>query len=88
MDIEALFKQKAFEQLETGQMQLIRQFAQDIKGKGATEVARMYMTLNSRISQIKPISTAQRNAIVDAVRNFLPEGDRQKLNSFLRMLGR
>ena len=88
MDIEALFKHKAFSQLEPTQLSLFRQFAKDIQGKGATEIARLYMQLNQKVSQIKPISQAQRNAIVDAIRSFLPEGDRQKLNGFLRLLGR
>ena len=88
MDIESLFKHKAFSQLEPSQMQLLRQFAKDIRGKGTTEVARLYMILNQQVSKIKPISTAQRNAIIEAIRGFLPEKDRHKLNGFMRMLGR
>ena len=88
MDIESLFKHEAFKQLEPSQMQLLRQFARDIQGKGATEVARLYMALNQQVSRIKPISSAQRSAIAEAIRGFLPEKDRQKLNSFMRMLGR
>ena len=88
MDVESLFKHRAFNGLEPAQMKLLRQFAQDIKGKGAMEVSRLYMQLNSRLSQIKPISPTQRSAIVDALRNFLPESNRQKLDSFIKMLGR
>ena len=88
MNIETLFKHKAFAQLEPGQLQLLRQFARDIQGKGAAEIARLYMQLNQRITQIKPITPAQRSAIIEAIRGFLPEADRQKLNGFIRMLGR
>ncbi|MCL2420905.1 MAG: hypothetical protein FWD03_03530 [Defluviitaleaceae bacterium] len=88
MDIERLFSQRAFSQLEPRQLQLIRQFAMEIKGKGATEVARLYMQLNQKVNQINPLSAEQRNAIIEAIRNFLPEGDRGKLNAFLRMVGR
>ena len=88
MDIERLFNHQAFSQLDSKQLQLIRQFANDIKGKGATEVARLYMQLNQKVNQIKPLSSDQRNAIVDAIRNFLPEGDRSKLNAFVKMIGR
>ena len=88
MDIDALFRHKAFSQLENGQLQLLRQFARDIQGKGTAEIARLYMQLNQRLTQIKPITAAQRSAIIDAIRNFLPEPDLQRLNSFIKMLGR
>jgi len=88
MDIDRLFNHQAFSQLEPRQMQLIRQFAKDITGKGATEVARLYMQLNQKVNQIKPLSSDQRNAIIDAIRGFLPEKDRSKLNAFIKMLGR
>ena len=88
MNIEALFKHNAFSQLMPEQLQLLKQFAKDIQGRGTADIARMYMQLNQRISQIKPITTAQRNAIIEAIRGFVPEGDKQKLNGFLKMLGR
>ena len=88
MDIESLFKHRAFSQLKPEQMQLFRQFARDIQGKGATEVARLYMQLNQKVSAINPLTPAQRNAIIDAIRGFLPESDRSKLNAFIKMLGR
>jgi|GEM_PF-2104256 len=88
MDIEKLFRNSVFSQLELEQVQLLRQFASDIQGKGATEIMRMYMQLNQRVNQIKPISIAQRSAIIEALREFIPAGDHQKLNNFIRMLGR
>lgn len=88
MNIDALFRHKAFESLEYGQLQLIKQFATDARGKGGMEIARMYTQLNQKINQIKPISTAQRSAIIDAIREYLPEGDQHKLNRFIKMIGR
>ena len=88
MDLERLFKHQAFSQLLPEQMQLLKQFAGNIQGKGSAEIARLYMQLSSQINKIRPISATQRNAIVEAIRNFLPEKDRQKLNGFIKMLGR
>ena len=88
MDINKLFKHKAFNQLEPGQLQLLRQFAIDIRGKGARDIAKLYMQLNQKISQIKPITATQRNEIVEAIRSFLPEDDKQKLSVFMKMLSR
>ena len=88
MDIETLFRHKAFAQLEASQVQLLKQFARDIQGKPAPEVARLYMQVNQKITQIKPISPAQRSAIIDAVRSFLPASEQQKLNGFIKMMGR
>ena len=88
MDMETLFKHRAFAQLEQKQLQLLRQFARDIQGKGAAEIAKLYMQLNQRLAQIKPITAAQRGAIIEAIRGFLPEADKQKLNAFVKMLGR
>ena len=88
MDIERLFSQPAFAQLLPEQMQLLRQFAQNIQGRGAAEVARMYMNLINQLNKIKPIPTTQKNAMIDALRGFLPDGDQKKLNRFIKMLGR
>ena len=88
MDLESLFRHPAFNGLLPGQMQLFRQFASDIQGKTGTEIAKLYMQLNQKISQIAPLSQAQRSAIIQAVQGFLPEGDRAKLTGFLRMMGR
>ena len=85
MDIDALFRHNAFTSLEPKQLQLLRQFASDVQGRGTTEIARLYRQLNQRMAQIKPITSAQRSAIVDAIRGFLPEKDRQKLNGIIKM---
>jgi len=88
MDIEALFRHPAFSQLVPGQMQLFRQFARDIQGKGSAEIARLYMQLNQQVNKIAPLSASQRKGIIDAVQSFLPASDRSKLTGFLSMLGR
>ena len=88
MDLERLFNHQAFSSLLPEQMQLVRQFASNVQGRGAAEVARMYMQLNSQLNKIKPIPAAQKNAIIDAIRGFLPVDERQKLNKFVKMLGR
>jgi len=85
MNIEALFKHKAFSRLESNQMHLIRQFAKDVQGKGAAEIAKLYVQLNQQVSKIKPITPEQRDAIIDAILSFLPDSDKQKLNSFIKM---
>ena len=86
MDIEALFRHNAFTRLAPDQLQLLRQFARDIQGKGSVEISRLYMQLNNRLNQINPISSAQRDAIIEAIRGFLPEKDKAKLNGIVRML--
>ena len=86
MNLDALFSHKAFASLEPEQMRLFRQFALDIQGKGATEIGRMYMQLSQKANQIKPIPPSTRNAIIDAVMQHLPPGDRQKVSGFMRML--
>jgi len=88
MDIDALFRQPAFNGLLPEQLQLFRQFARDIHGKGVAEVARMYKQLNAQVSAIKPLSAAQRNGIVEAVRNFLPASERQKLSGLMKLVMR
>ena len=88
MDIEALFKHKAFSKLSAEQMRLFRQFAKDIPGKSTMEISRLYMQLNQKVSQVNPLSAEQRKDIIEAVKSFIPEGDRYKLSGFLKMLGR
>lgn len=84
MDIERLFSHPAFTSLTSAQMQDIRQFARDVQGKGAAEAARLYMQLNQKIQ----VTAAQRSAIVEAIRGFVPDKDKHKLNAFIKMLGR
>ena len=88
MNIESLFRHPAFSGLVPAQTQLLRQFANDIQGKGGTEIARLYMQLNQKMSQLAPLSPGQKNAIIEAVRGYLPEGNRHKLDGFLKMFGR
>jgi len=88
MDVDALFRKPAFTQLEPKQVQVLRQFAQEIPGKSATEVARMYVQLNQKLAEVKPITSTERNAIVEAVREAMPPKDRHKLNSFMKILAR
>ena len=87
MDIEGLFRHKAFTQLAPDQLQMIKQFARDIQGKGTVEISRLYMQLNQRLNQVNPISAAQRSAIIEAIRDFLPEKDKHKVNGFVKMFG-
>jgi len=88
MDVEALFRKPAFAQLEPKQVQVLKHFAQEIPGKSPTEVARMYVQVNQKLAEVKPLTSSERNAIVDAVRESLPPSDRQKLNSFMKILAR
>jgi len=88
MDFDGLFNHKAFTELEPEQLKLIRQFAADSEGKGAAEIARLYMQVNKKVNQIKPVTTAQRSAIVEAIKDFLPEPDRQKFSGLLKVLVR
>jgi hypothetical protein len=88
MNIETLFKHPAFTGLAPAQTSLLRQFANDIQGKGGTEIARLYMQLNQKMSQLSPLSPSQKSAIVDAVRGYLPEPNRHKLDGFIKMFGR
>lgn len=88
MDIEALFRKPAFTQLEPEQIQLLKQFARDMQGKNTADIARLYMQVNQKINQVKPITQAQRSAIIDTIRNALPEQDRQKVNGFIKMISR
>ncbi|MCL2400590.1 MAG: hypothetical protein FWC91_12705 [Defluviitaleaceae bacterium] len=88
MDIEALFRKPAFTQLDPAQVQLLKQFARDMQGKSTADIARLYMQVNQKITQIKPISSSQRNAIIETIRNALPEQDRQKVNGFIKMISR
>ena len=88
MDINALFRHKAFSNLAPEQLQLIQQFAKDVQGKGLAEASKMYRQLNQRVSQINPITAAQRSAIVEAIMGFVPEKDKQKFSGIIKMLSK
>lgn len=88
MNIDSLFAHPAFTSLLPEQLNLIRRFARDVQGKGKIEITRMYMQLNQQVNQVKPLTSIQKSAIVEAIQGFVPEGDRQKLNGFIKMLGR
>ena len=85
-DIERLFAQPAFTQLDPRQVALFRQFAKDIDGKGGPEILKLYRQLNNDVARIKPLTEAQRTAITAALRDFVPEADRKRLDGILKML--
>lgn len=85
-DMDALFRKEALSSLGPERMRLFKQFARDIEGKGIPEIAGMYMKLNQQISKEKPLTPAERGAIIDAIRESLPEADRAKFGQILRMM--
>ena len=87
IDTDRLFAQPAFRQLDPAQVALLRRFAQDINGKSTPEMLRQFWQLNREMARIKPISDAQWNEIAVAVRNFLPDAERKKMDALLKMRG-
>jgi len=81
-----VFRDPAFAALDPRQIQMLRLFMSDVRGKSVPEALRMYKQLNQQIMQIKAISPAERKAIEEALLQSLPEADRQKVAMVKRMM--
>jgi hypothetical protein len=81
-DMDSLFERDAFTSLGPEKLRLIKKFTRDIDGKAAMEIVKLYIELNRQIS----ITPAERAAVIEAIQESLPAGDRQKFNQILKMI--
>lgn len=75
-DIEALFQKPVFVRLGAERVALFREFAKDIAGRSAPEIAFRYMKLNKRLSKENPLTEAERVAVAAAIKESLSDKDR------------
>ena len=86
VDLDALFKKEAFSTIDTERLQLFKQFARDIDGKNTPDIVNMFMKLNKTVSKKKPLSPEEGKAITGAIRESLPDVDKQKFDNIIKLL--
>ena len=86
IDMDALFKKEAFASLGAERLRLFRQFTKDIDGKSIPEIAILYAKLNQVIAKEKPLTQAERDAVIKAITESLPDTERPKFAQALRIL--
>jgi hypothetical protein len=85
-NMEALFRSDALASLGPERIQLFRQFARDIENKKGPEIAALYVRLNQSLSKIKPLTAAEKAAVIAAIRSGLDEADRAKFDGMVRFI--
>lgn len=86
VNIDSLFQKDAFRTLDPERRQLFKEFALQLDGKNPTEIIGLYMQYSQRMPKDNPLTKAEQDAIVQAIFEGLPDGDRQKLSGVLKMM--
>ena len=86
INLDNLFEKDAFKNIEPERLELFKQFAEQIDGKGTPEIIRLFAQLNKNISKSRPISKQERQAMASAISESLPKEDRGKFQSLLRIV--
>jgi hypothetical protein len=84
--LNRLFEQPAFTALGEKRSALVRAFAEDIQGKNPAEIALRYVKLNRSLSKEERLTKDEREAISEALKESLPEEDRRKFNTVLKLI--
>ncbi len=86
IDFDNLFKQNAFDCIEKEKLELFKQFAQNIKGKNLEEIFFDIVTFFNSIPKDKSLTQAEREAIIKAVIQEIPEHEQKKFANILNII--
>ncbi|MDR1537337.1 MAG: hypothetical protein LBU32_04960 [Clostridiales bacterium] len=85
-DIDSLFDQDAFSDLEPERLELFRSFAYQIEGKSGPEIISLFMRFHKELSKGRPLDPYEKQAIIEAIGDFLPDSEQAKFRTVVRML--
>lgn len=86
VDINALFEKEAFKNIDAEQLQAFKAFASEIEGKSTPEIVALFVQNMQKFSGGQPITNVEREAIIRAIAECLPDADRKKLGNVLKMM--
>lgn len=86
-NIDDIFSDSAFDGLNDEQKEAFKKLYVRLQGKTMEEAMMVLMEFNRSMPKGKPISNAERNAMLSVVLESLDEKDRVQMKKVLKMLG-
>jgi len=67
--------------------ELIQEFLEKVKGKGMKEMLPVLAEFKGRLPKDQAFSDAEKNAILEAALNGIPDEEQNRYKSFMKMIG-
>jgi hypothetical protein len=86
IDIEGLFRQEAFRNVEPARLDAMKKFAAQINGRSTAEIMPVLIQFSKELSKGRAFSKQESDAMLAAICDALPEAERNRLNGIIKML--
>lgn len=86
LDFETIVSDDAFRNIEPERIETFRQLMKKLEGKSLNQSMEIIMSFSKTVKEGRPITNEEQKAMLAVIMNSLPENDKQKLESILRMM--
>ncbi len=87
MNLDKLFKEDAFKNVDENLLESFKNLSEEIKGKGFNETLDLIIKFSESMPKNQVLSESEKNAIISAMLNSLNTEERNRFKSMLEMLG-
>jgi len=87
MNVDEILRNPAFSDLEPARVDALRGLMVRLQGKSTTETMAMVMDFMQRAPKGRDLTRAEQNAMAEAILSGLPEDDKNRFKSMLKILG-
>ncbi|MFI3231190.1 MAG: hypothetical protein R3Y29_06560 [bacterium] len=88
MNYEELFKQDAFNAISKATLEKFKVLSQNIQNKSKEEALVQIIAFNTEISQDRPLSQQEQDALIQTILISLPKEDRSKFLEALEIISK
>ncbi|MCL2352109.1 MAG: hypothetical protein FWC55_06205 [Firmicutes bacterium] len=85
INLDELFGNEAFRTVDPDRLKIFRNFAREIEGKNMLEVLSIYAKFTKSLPPGKPVTEAEKAAIIRAVGESVPPADYGKFQAVLKL---
>lgn len=86
MNEKDLFESKEFQCIDPKKLEIMKQIAQQAKGKNPLEIVNLFSKHAEEFSEGKPLSAEEKNALLQVMRQSMSEQERKTFDELLGML--
>ncbi len=88
MNYDELFQQEAFNAISTATLDKFKVLSQNIQGKTKEEALTQIIAFNSDISQDRPLTSKEQEALIQTILVSLPKEERAKFLEALEIISK
>jgi len=87
MNVNEILQKPAFQNLEPARIEALHDLMLKLEGLGTAEALQLIIDFMKRIPKGRELTRPEQNAMMEAVMESLPENDKNRFKSMLKMLG-